>query len=107
MAKQDIFVVDLEVEVVMLDDVGEETFGFPAEFEEGTLEEESDRGLEDGILLELILRLLTFVGCVAIWPVTVPRIQGTLEEAEPPILHMCNEAQGVIGVEDGALTSVG
>ena len=103
MAEEDIS----EVEVVMLGKEGEETFGFQAEEGAGVLEEESDRGLEDGILLELILRLVTFVGCLAIWPVTVPRIQGTLEEAEPPILHMCNEAQGVIGVEDGALASVG
>ena len=41
------------------------------------------------------------MGCVAIWPVTVPRMLELLEEAEPPILHMCNEAQVVIGVEEG------
>ena len=88
MAKQDIFVLDLEVEVVMLDDVGEEIFGFLAEFEEGTLEEESDRGLEDGILLELILRLVTFVGCVAIWPVTVPRYK-ELSRRQSPQYCIC------------------
>ena len=107
MAKQDIFAVDLEVEVVILDDEGEETSGFLAEVEDGTLEDELDRGLEDGILLELILRGAMCVGCVAIWPVTFPRTQGLLEEEEPPILHMCNEAQGAIGVEDGAFVSVG
>ena len=46
------------------------------------------------------------VGCVAIWPVTVPRILELHEEAEPPILYTCNEAQVATEVEEGALDSV-
>ena len=46
------------------------------------------------------------MGCVAIWPVTVPRMLELLEEAEPPIQYMCNEAQVAIGVEEGELDSV-
>ena len=45
--KEDISVVDLEDEVEALDVVGEETFGFQAEEEAGTLEEGLDRDLED------------------------------------------------------------
>ena len=46
------------------------------------------------------------VGCVAIWPVTVPKILELLEEAEPPTLHMCNEARVATEVEDVTLDSV-
>ena len=46
------------------------------------------------------------VGCVAIWPVTVPRMLKLLEGVEPPTQHMCNEAQAAIGVEEGALVLV-
>ena len=55
---------------------------------------------------EQILWVATCVGCVAIWPVTVPRMLELLEEAESPIQYMCNEAQVAIGVEEGELDSV-
>ena len=46
------------------------------------------------------------VGCVAIWPVTAPKMLELLEEAEPPTLHMFNEARVATEVEDVALDSV-
>ena len=49
-------------------------------------------------------------GCMAIWHVTVPKTQQLLEEAEPSMLEisldLCNEAQVIIGAEDGILVSV-
>ena len=49
---------------------------------------------------------LLCVGCVAIWPMTVPKMLELLEEAEPPIQYTCNKAQVAIGVEEGTLDSV-
>ena len=55
---------------------------------------------------EQILWLALCVGCVAIWPVTVPKILELHEEAEPPILYTCNEAQVATEVEEDVLDSV-
>ena len=71
-----------EVEVVMLGKGGEETFGFQVEEGVRVLEEDLARDQEDD-RQEQILWLATCVGCVAIWPVTVLRMQELLEEAEP------------------------
>ena len=101
MAEEDIS----EVEVAMLDKEEEETSGFQAEEEEGILVEDLARDQEDD-RQEQILWLAMCVGCVAIWPVTVPKILELLEEAEPPTLHMCNEARVATEVEDVALDSV-
>ena len=101
MAEEDIS----EVEVAMLDKEEEETSGFHAEEEAGILVEDLARDQEDD-RQEQILWLVTCVGCVAIWPVTVPKMLELLEEAEPPTLHMCNEARVATEVEDVALDSV-
>ena len=101
MAEEDIS----EVEVAMLDKEEEETSGFQAEEEAGILVEGLARDQEDD-RQEQILWLAMCVGCVAIWPVTVPKILELLEEAEPPTLHMCNEARVATEVEDVALDSV-
>ena len=101
MAEEDIS----EVEVAMPGKEEEETYGFQAEEEAGILVEDLDRDQEDD-RQEQILWLATCVGCVAIWPVTVPKILELHEEVEPPILHMCNEAQVATEVEDVALDSV-
>ena len=97
MAEEDIS----EVEVAMLDKEEEETSGFQAEEEAGILVEDLARDQEDD-RQEQILWLAMCVGCVAIWPVTVPRMLELLEEVEPPTQHMCNESQAAIGVEEGA-----
>ena len=89
----------------MLGKEEEETYGFQAEEEAGILVEDLDRDQEDD-RQEQTLWLATCVGCVAIWPVTVPKILELLEEAEPPTLHMCNEAQVATEVEEGALDSL-
>ena len=101
MAEEDIS----EVEVAMLGKEEEETSGFQAEEEAGILVEDLDRDQEDD-RQEQILWLAMCVGCVAIWPVTVPKILELLEEAEPPTMHMCNEARVATQVEDVALGSV-
>ena len=94
-----------EVEVVMLGEEGEEILGFLVEVEEGMLEEDLARDQEDD-RQEQILWLAMCVGCVAIWPVTVPKMLELLEEAEHPTLHMCNEARVATELEDVALDSV-
>ena len=81
MAEEDIS----EVEVAMLDKEEEETSGFQAEEEAGILVEDLARDQEDD-RQEQILWLATCVGCVAIWPVTVPRMLELHKEAETPIL---------------------
>ena len=101
MAEEDIS----EVEVAMLGKEEEETSGFQAEEEAEILVEGLARDQEDD-RQEQILWLAMCVGCVAIWPVTVPKILELLEEAEPPTLHMCNEARVATEVEDVALDSV-
>ena len=101
MAEEDIS----EVEVAMLDKEEEETSGFQAEEEAGILVEDLAKDQEDD-RQEQILWLAMCVGCVAIWPVTVPKMLELLEEAEPPTLHMCNEARVATEVEDVALDSV-
>ena len=75
--------MDSEDEEVQLA-VGEETHGFRAEAEGGTLEEEWDRDLEEGALHRLIRLHAMCAGCVAIWPVTVPKAHQPLEEVVPP-----------------------
>ena len=101
MAEEDIS----EVEMVMLDEEGEETLGFLVKVEAGVLEEDLARDQEDD-RQEQILWLATCVGCVAIWSVTVPRMLELLEEVEPPTQYMCNEAQVAIGAEEGELDLV-
>ena len=101
MAEEDIS----EVEVAMLDKEEEETSGFQAEEEAGILVEDLARDQEDD-RQEQILWLAMCVGCMAIGPVTVPKILELLEEAEPPTLHICNEARVATEVEDVALDSV-
>ena len=61
---------------------------------------------EDAVSVDMIRWLVTGAGCIAIWPVTVPKMLELLEEAEPPTLHMCNEARVATEVEDVALNSV-
>ena len=75
--------MDIEEEVEILT-VGEETHAFQAEAEEGMLEEEWDRDLEEGALHHQICLHVMYVGCVAIWPVTVPKAHQPLEEVVPP-----------------------
>ena len=75
--------MDTEDEVEILA-VGEETHGFQAEAEEGILEEEWDRDLEEGALHQQIRLHVMYLGCVAIWPVTVPKAHQPLEEVVPP-----------------------
>ena len=102
--------MDTEHEVEMLA-VGEETHGFQAEAEEGILEEEWDNVQEEGAIHQLIYLHAMCAGCVAIWPVTVPKAHQPLEEVVPPPVYIspdsCNEAHQVIGVEDGVLDSAG
>ena len=64
--------VDIEDEVEILV-VGEETNGFQAEVEEGMLEEEWDRDLEEGAMHQLICLHAMCAGCKAIWLVTGPK----------------------------------
>ena len=59
--------MDTEDEVEILT-VGEETHGFQVEAEEGMLEEEWDRDLEEGAMRQLIRLHVMCAGCVAIWP---------------------------------------
>ena len=77
--------VDTEVEVKVLLAVGEENHGFQAEAKEGMLEEEWDNNLEEGAMHCLIHLHAMCAGCMAIWPVTVPKAQWPLEEVLPPI----------------------
>ena len=100
-AEEDMF----GAEVAMLGKEEEETSGFQEEEEAGILVEDLARDQEDD-RQEQILWLAMCVGCVAIWPVTVPKMLELLEEAEPPTLHMCNEAQVATEVEEGALDSL-
>ena len=101
MAEEDIS----EVEVAMLDKEEEETSGFQSEEEAGILVEGLARDQEDDRQEQILWRAMC-VGCVAISPVTVPKILELLEEAEPPTLHICNEAGVATEVEDVALDSV-
>ena len=104
-----LFVVDIEVEVEMLLVVGEETRGFRAEVGEGMLEEEWDRDLVEGMLHHLAHLHVMCLGCMAIWPVTVPKARQPVEEVVPPQVELspdsCTKAHRVIGVEDGVLVS--
>ena len=75
--------MDTEDEVEILE-VGEETNGFQEEAEEGILEEEWDRDLEEGVMHQQIHLHAMCAGCVAIWPMTVPKAHQPLEEVVPP-----------------------
>ena len=75
--------MDIEEEVEILT-VGEETHGFQAEEEEGMLEEEWDRDLGEGAIHQLIRLHAMCAGCVAIWPVIVPKAHQPHEEVLPP-----------------------
>ena len=75
--------MDSEDEVEILA-VGEETHGFQAGAEEGILEEEWDRDLEEGAMHQLIRLHVTCAGCEAIWLVTVPKAHQPLEGVVPP-----------------------
>ena len=75
--------MDIEEEVEILT-VGEETHGFQAEAEEGMLEEEWDKDLEEGAMHHQIRLHVMYVGCVAIWPVAVSETHQPLEEVVPP-----------------------
>ena len=75
--------MDTEEEVEILA-VGEETHGFQAEAEEGMLDEEWDRDLEEGAIHRLLHLHATCAGCEAIWLVTVPKAHQPLEEVVPP-----------------------
>ena len=75
--------MDSEDEVEILA-VGEETHGFQAEAEEGILEEEWDRDLEEGAMHQLIRLHAMCAGCEAIWLVTVPKAHQPLEGVVPP-----------------------
>ena len=62
---------------------GEETHGFRAEAEEGMLEDEWDKDLEEETLYLIHLHA-TCVGYEAIWLVTVPKTRQLLVEVVPP-----------------------
>ena len=65
--KVDIFVVE------MLLAAGEETHGFWTEAEEGLLEQEWDKDLEEGTMRHLIHLHAMCAGCVAIWARDCPQ----------------------------------
>ena len=75
--------MDSEDEVEMLA-VGEETHGFQVEAEEGMLEEEWDRDLEEGAMHQLIRLHAMCAGCEAIWLMTGHKAHQPLEEVVPP-----------------------
>ena len=88
--------------MAILGEEGQKILGFLVEVEEGMLEEDLARDQEDE-KQEQILWLAMCVGYVAIWPVIFPVMLELLEEPEPPIQYMCNEAQVAIGVEEDEL----